>query len=107
MRRAILVAVALSCFVMGKATAAAYDGNKLFEFCEKTDDVSFGFCFGYVSGVVDATFDEGHYCWSAPGVKSQQLKDVVTLWLRDHPEKRHLPADELVATALKEKFPCN
>ena len=40
-------------------------------------------------------------------VKSGQLVEVVKLYLRDHPEKRHLPAADLVTAAIKEKFPCN
>jgi len=62
-----------------------------------------GFCYGYVAGVVDML-----YTVCLPdGMTRQQVIDVLTLWLRDHPEKRHLPASSLVAGALKEKFPCS
>jgi hypothetical protein len=40
-------------------------------------------------------------------IEEPQVKDVVKLYLRDHPEKLHLPASDLVTAALKEKFPCN
>jgi hypothetical protein len=41
------------------------------------------------------------------GVRTDQLLDVVLLYLRDHPETRHQPAPALVINALKEKSPCN
>jgi hypothetical protein len=41
------------------------------------------------------------------GVKPLQVADVVILWLRNHPENRHMSASSLAAAALKEKFPCD
>jgi hypothetical protein len=40
-------------------------------------------------------------------VTQGQMVDIVKLWLRDHPHKRHLSAESLIVAALKEKFPCN
>jgi len=40
-------------------------------------------------------------------VTAQQLRDIVKLYLRGHPEKRHLPASDLVTAAINENFPCN
>ena len=113
MRRAILIAVALTALWSEKA--AAIDGNKLLEQCEyfganlptlPVDASKGGYCIGYTIGVHDALVGTNHFCMP-DGVTGGQLGDVVKLYLRNHPEDRHRPADELVAAALKEKFPCN
>jgi hypothetical protein len=65
------------------------------------------YCTGYVAGVVAGSDQDGITFCFASGVTSDQLADVVKLWLRDHPEKRHLSGSFLVFSALKEKFPCN
>ena len=106
MRRAILVAVV--CLTGAGAHAENsidfVDGNKLYEFCQ--DPVG-NYCTGYVAGVA-ATSDRYGYTFCLPnGVKDNQLSDVVSMWLRDHPEKRHKAAGFLVVEAMKEKFPCN
>jgi Rap1a immunity proteins len=115
MRGAILVAVAMSCLMLDKAAGAAgpqyyVTGNKLLEFCEVPAVTSA--CYGYVLGVVDALqvmgADAPKFSFCVPErVESGQLVDVVKAFLRDHPEKRHLPASDLVTAALNEKFPCN
>jgi hypothetical protein len=114
----MMVALALSYLVMGGAATAAFtDGNKLFQDCQGGDDprerqqgdpgglTEWGMCLGYILGVQDAL--EGSSFCVPNGVTQGQLKDVVKLWLHDHPETRHLSASSLVAAALKEKFPCN
>ena len=112
MRRAILVALTLFCFVVDEGAAQFRNGNELFQDCEGGDDPQqkqtgdpggqWGMCLGFILGVADAL----HFCIPT-GVNSGQVKDVVTLYLRDHPEQRHLPASDLVTAAIKEKFPCN
>jgi hypothetical protein len=37
----------------------------------------------------------------------QQVADIGIKYLEEHPEARHLPADDVVLNALKETFPCN
>jgi len=105
-RRAMLVAVALSCLVGGGAAAGFWTGNELLDECQ--DDPSSPkslVCRGYIMGFVDA-LDWGHSFCSDPGVTAKQFEDVVKFYLRNHPETRHLPAADLVTSALKEKFPC-
>jgi hypothetical protein len=114
MSRAILVAlvVVMLCFVAGdRAVALLVDGNFLLVRCAKggtekyvTDYQSISYCWGYITGVTDAI--EARIC-VPNGVKVSQLAAVVTLWLRNHPEKLHLPAQDLIEDAFKEKFPCN
>jgi Rap1a immunity proteins len=111
MRRVMLVAVALSSLVIPEADAAAYiDGNKLLDECENVpSEFLKGTCYGYVVGVQDAV--DGLHWFCVPegsnGVVAKQLVDVVKVYLRDHPERRHYSASSLVTEALEEKFPCH
>jgi len=41
------------------------------------------------------------------GAKAGQVLDVAKLYIQDHPDKRYVPAPQLIVNALKEKFPCN
>jgi hypothetical protein len=116
-RRAMLVALALSCLVVGGTAATAgdtaggfLDGNKLLADCNDPP-VSYGvgFCDGYILGVAGALNQkQGFYCFpgGSGGVKAGQVEDLVKLYLRDHPENRHDVASSLIIAALKEKFPC-
>ena len=107
MIRAMLIAVALSCFVVGGADARYDTGNNLYGFCKKSElSLLRAMCLGYVTGVTDALENLSAFC-IPQGATREQVTDAATLYLRDHPETRHLPASELVTAALKEKFPCN
>ena len=57
-------------------------------------------------GVLQAGQNENAFC-PPPDVTWEQGTDIAQKYLNDHPETRHLPADTLIITALKEKFPCN
>jgi Rap1a immunity proteins len=111
--RAVLVAASLSSLVIAATTASAGfdDGNALFERCKTytsdraTEPFNDGVCAGYIVGATDALDRGSLLC--LPDVTKGQIIDVVILWLRDHPEKRHLGASSLIGAALKEKFPCN
>jgi hypothetical protein len=85
------------------AYATTMDGNQLYEDCTGKD---VAFCSGYVAGALD---NEDRYFIRADcapdDAKLSELVDVVTTWLRDHPDKRHLPAGVAVADSLKAKFP--
>lgn len=64
------------------------------------------FFSGYIAGALD---NEDRYfvrgdC-APEDAKLSELVDVVSAWLRDHPDKRHLPASVAVADSLKTKFP--
>jgi hypothetical protein len=97
--------------VMGLSSASAgyFDGNKLNWCCSSpAGSPPEAECYGYVAGVADTNsgFSGGAYCMSTE-VKLTQLVDSVKLYLRDHPEERHLLASDLVTSALSEKFPCH
>jgi hypothetical protein len=113
MRRAVLVIATLTSLSSQPATAV--DGNELLADCEyflarpptlPLDALKAGHCIGYIQGVWDALLRKRDVC-RPDGLTGSQLGDVVKLYLRNHPETRHQTADELVAAALKEKFPCN
>ena len=117
-RRVLIVAVTLSCIVaVGGAEAAGrslvfINGNKLFEMCQ-TADVSAqtsqtfkdGTCAGYILGVADA-LGGSSFCFAVE-MEVGQLVDVVKLYLRDHPERRHYTAASLIVDAFTEKFSCS
>ena len=82
---------------------SSIDGNRLYEACTEGD---VAFCSGYIAGALD---NEDRYFVRTDCVpedaKLSELVGVVTAWLRDHPDKRHLQASVAVADALKAKFP--
>ena len=81
------------------------DGNDLLEMCESTELHNQGSCIGFVLGVSAVPMFQGNLC--VPGTVSYgQAKDVVTVYLRQHPEVRHLPGALLVLEALGRMFPC-
>ena len=113
-RSTMMIALALFCLAVAEANATYIDGNILFEHCKdyergKSNWFS-GACVGYVLGAKDA-FDETAKPFCVPEGPNphiaEQMVETVKLYLRDHPETRNLSASSLVATALKEKFPCN
>ena len=106
MIRAALVFLVFS-LLAGQALAAFYDGNALFADCDKGDEyntLEWRLCSGYITGVAEALPGQV-FCLPATASVGQ-IRDTVKLWLKDHPEKRHLAASSLVVNALKEKFPC-
>ena len=42
-----------------------------------------------------------------PNIKNKQLVDIVTKYLKDHPEKLHMDDGRLVVDAFIDAFPCN
>jgi hypothetical protein len=105
-----------SLVAVGTGVAGEFlNGNSLFDQCQGEDaagqrerDYKTGLCTGYVIGVADALHETSFCVPGGPtGVSAAQLRDVVKLYLHDHPERRHYSADSLVTDALKEKFPCH
>ena len=91
------------------------NGNNILELCSQPyGTVAGGFCLGYIAGIADAanvtqsigeTINGGTACIPM-GVPVTQAKDVVTNFLRQHPEQRSLGAVDLIVRALAEAFPC-
>jgi hypothetical protein len=97
------------------------NGNDLYPLCSATPEnvpgeqqanasTQWGFCRGYVAGVADILENREvagyRACIPAPAVEVGKLADIVTNFLRDHPEQRHSTAASSVAFALSQAFPC-
>ena len=95
-----------------------YDGNELYSGlrnCQEVQGTRFsgqavGKAFsceraiGYVMGVSDLLY-EINTC-QPTGLDSDQLRDVMHLWLKDNPVERHESASILIERALLEAWPC-
>ena len=95
-----------------------YDGNELYlglGNCQEVQGTRFsgqavGKAFsceraiGYVMGVSDSLY-ETNVC-QPTGLNSDQLRDVMHLWLKDNPVERHESASVLIERALLEAWPC-
>ncbi|MEP5188127.1 MAG: Rap1a/Tai family immunity protein [Marinomonas sp.] len=99
------------------AKADFVDGNELLAKCStpKGDTLFYmhqSYCIAYVVGSVDAltsaqTIDGFPTIICVPeNVSSNQLKDIVLLYLEKHPEDRHLGGSTIVMVAVAKAFPC-
>lgn len=101
--RGILTALALStAAIPHHAKADFYDGNDLYGRCIGSTYTEKSTCMGYVVAIWDIG-DVDERC-SAMTVSAGQIVDVVKVFLRDHPAKRHLPAEALVWRAFETAF---
>jgi len=87
MRQAILIAVALSCFVVvgeARSSEMTLTGADLLKACTVADHEWIGFCNGYIQAAFDATGGKG-IC--APrGVTRNQLFDIIIPKLKHAPD---------------------
>jgi hypothetical protein len=104
LRKVIIGACSTIC--SGSAFAAAFlTGNDLFTDCSATETIGSVICHGYVVGAADAFAGADLIC-IPKNVSQGQVADIVTKFLRDHPESRHYSASSEVLQALMEAFPC-
>jgi hypothetical protein len=104
MRPAALVAVA-GMFCGTPAFATLDTGKTLWDSCNDPDTSKQSYCLGYVAGVSDALVGMHIICIGGH-VSVRQIADVVVQYLREHPGRRDMDADDLTATALALAFPC-
>lgn len=90
-----------------------FDSEKL----PSADAVDGTFCVGYISGIHDADYmvqmlEEHekitlmkHACPPSKASTAQAVR-IVVKYLRDNPERLHLPASVLVTDAVRSSFPC-
>ena len=97
------LAVFLLLAMSTEAPGSFADGNRLHGYANSDDPVQLSIFFGYVTGVVDAHW--GALC-IPKDASSAQIKDMVKVYLEDHPEERHHTADSIVINAINEAFPC-
>src|SRR5262245_41808726 len=88
------------CLLVGEAKAADFvSGNELWESCQDSNKLQF--CYGYIVGAAQTNSisrpmkTKPFFC-IAPAVQNQQLLDIVTSYLREHPEKRQWPGPTLI-----------
>ena len=92
----------------GPASAARQiiDGGELFEFCvsgvQANNDALQTACAGYIWGIVDYMYRNDREWIECVGLRSigQESRQVVTDYLKAHPEHRDLPGLEQVRLAL-------
>jgi len=114
MRRFALGLLILIVMFSSNAKAWFLDGNKLYRDCttKESDDHHFlnrSYCNGFVTGVTDmlgSTERLAEMTCLPDKVTVGQVRDVLIKYLKDHPEKRHLPAFVLVFNSQREAFPC-
>jgi hypothetical protein len=63
------------------------------------------YCLGYVAGVSDVLVGM-HIVCIGEHASVRQIAHVVVQYLREHPGRRNMDADDLTATALALAFPC-
>lgn len=91
------------------AMAEGTDGNVLYRQCTSSGYLEQAACHQYIIGVVDGinlASETGLEPFTLPpGVKGEQVKDVVMRYLRDYPERRHWAGAVLVWNAMMTGFP--
>lgn len=96
----LIVGAVLAVSIIGTVQAKLTTGNDLMQHCIAAPD---GFCAGYVGGVIDTS--HSLFCFPSE-VTKRQIINTTIMYLRDHPEKRHLFAPSLVIKAMRATFPC-
>ncbi len=84
-------------------------GNGLKERCGSASHVKRAFCIGFAVAVAEVVSNMEYMVWRAcfpDGVTGGQLRDVMTKFLDENPERLHDPGVNLAAEAFEEAFPC-
>lgn len=102
--KAILAIAAIFLTIQASAQARFLDGNRLLSELESPYDNMRLIATAYLMGVVDA--QSGVAFCPPDGFTQQQLRDVVTAFLRENPVHRHLKGGLLVVGALYKAYPC-
>jgi hypothetical protein len=107
-----MLALVFALGVMGEVEADFYRAGNIASDCESSVPALQDHCHGYIAAVVDTT-----KTWTVwlemdspiciPGaVTPGQLKEIFLKRTKDHPEKLHLRASDVVLRAVAEAFPC-
>jgi hypothetical protein len=87
-----------------QALADDTSGNNLYNACQQSPE----FCFGVAAGLVVASWTPVRTALSClpDGVLASQVGDVITKYLREHPEQRHHHSADVLAAAISDAWPC-
>ena len=103
--RLVALFVAASLFGSTPAFPALDSGKTLWDSCNDPDASKQSYCLGYVAGVSDVLVGM-HIVCIGEHASVRQIADVVVQYLREHPGRRNMDADDLTATALALAYPC-
>jgi hypothetical protein len=84
-------------------TYSARTGNEYYSFLKSPETVDSLMAMEFMFGVIDTKITT--YCIPS-GVTPGQLQEIVTKYIEQQPEKRHLVAAMLIEAAIKKSFPC-
>lgn len=107
----VLVAATLAVLRSGSAAEGfvSMSGNQLHWLCSSDSGTErAGVCFGYALAISDIAAQESPpstICLPSK-VTQKQVMDVVSLYLKQHPEERHHSAVSVAVDALGQAFPC-
>jgi hypothetical protein len=107
MIRSAIILLAVSAVLPAEAQrVSTITGNRLMMLCHTADSTG---CDAYLAGVADAIAEEPppHLACIPSVVTTQQLRAVVLKLLHDEPDKRALPAAEIVVHAYGKAFACH
>jgi len=103
----LTLTVAAPTFANVDSSPGFLTGNKLIDECTNTRQFADGFCYGYITGIVDAMNMENPTCMKGgSGISVRQVHDVAVQYLQSHPADRNYSADSLVRTAINDAFSC-
>ena len=90
----------------GSVSAQLWDGNDFTKTCtHEPDDYAATICSGFVIGLAQAGVSNRIFC--TPGnVTNGQTFAIASKYIKDHPEKHHIAASDLVVESLIQSFPC-
>jgi len=86
----------------------SFTGNQLYESCHESKYDCAMFAAGVMAGMLIGkmnTLAAGQVCLPRGTLTFGQLSDVITKYLRDHPEQRHEHAFLLVGLAISDAWP--
>lgn len=97
-------AVLLGSVFTAHAQFQFFTGNDLLQRMEHSNTFNQGIAHGYVVGIMD-TMSGFTICPNAK-LTVGQVHDIILKYLKDNPEHRHISADVIVETVMRNRFPC-
>ncbi len=90
----------------GSASAQVWTGNDFTKTCtQEPDEYATSICSSLITGIAQAGVSNRIVCMPENATVGETLA-IGTNYIKEHPEKRHIAASELILTALIEAFPC-